>query len=156
MKVILLETVPSLGNIGQIVNVKPGFARNFLLPKSKAVLADNENVKQVQHRERILAKRIDKAKTEAEKAKTAIEAKTIEIVRKSAGEDKLFGSVTSIDIQKAIESLGFPVSRKGIMLANPIKKTGNYTIALKLDGNVEANLKIEVKAEPAEEEEGNA
>ena len=152
MKVVLTETIGTLGMVGDIVNVKPGYARNFLFPKKKAILADETSVKQVEHRQRVLKSKIEKAKAEAVKIKEGLDGQEFTIYRKSGGKEKLFGSVTSQDIETELRKNGFEVSRKGILLEQPIKKVGSFSIQIRLDQNTHANISLEVIAENPEPE----
>lgn len=152
MKVVLIETVGSLGNVGQVVNVKPGYARNFLFPQNKAVLADAQNLRQIEHQKKMLASKIEKAKSAAQKTKEYIESEKIIISKKAGENDKLFGSVTSIDVQKFLEEKGYVVSRKSILLDSPIKEVGEYDLDIKLDGDLMAKAHLVVEGISAEDE----
>ncbi len=150
MRVILLETDESLGAIGEVINVKPGYARNFLLPRGKAMLANERNLKHLNHGRRILEHKIKRIQEASEDLVKKVDGKKLKIVRKSSAEEKLFGSVTAMDVEQAIkQEFGVEVSRRGIGLAEPIKKIGKYPIVLKLDGGLEATVKLEVAAEEA-------
>lgn len=149
MKVILLETVGNLGITGDIVNVKPGYARNFLLPYSKAVIADTNNVRRVEHQQMILEHKFKKAKKSAEETKKLLESATLTISRKTADGEKIFGSVTPLDIENAAKEKGFVISRKAISLEAPIKKVGNYKISVKLEGNMAGQINLDVISEQA-------
>ena len=148
MKVILLESTNNVGMVGEVVNVKPGFARNFLFPKKKAVVANDRSMKAHLHQKKVLDHRVKKAKEEATKFQSQIHQKEINVVKKSSGAKKLFGSVTSLDVQGAITTqLGLTINRKSIVMEDIIKQIGSYVITLKLDGGLEALLTLHVKAE---------
>lgn len=148
MKVILLESTNNVGMVGEVVNVKPGFARNYLLPQNKAVVADEQSIKKFEHQRRMMESKIEKAKQAAEGMKGQIDGQEIVLTRKTAKANKLFGSVTTLDIQKAIATqLEVEVNRKGIALSEPIKQTGNYPINVKLDGGVQASVTVIVEAD---------
>jgi large subunit ribosomal protein L9 len=149
MKVVLLETVGNLGVAGSVVNVRLGYARNFLFPRKKAVVADSRNLKFVAHQKMMVEHKLKKAKATAEESRKTIENLTVTLARKSAGNEKLFGSVTTIDIENALKELSIVVSRKAIHLAEPIKKVGSYRIPVKLEGSIEATINLEVTAEKA-------
>jgi large subunit ribosomal protein L9 len=149
MKVILLETVGNLGLLGDVISVKPGYARNYLLPRKKAILADARSVKHVAHQKMVLDHKMKRAKKAAEETQKALEKQTITITRKAGENEKLFGSVTTMDIEKALGGIGIQVSRKGIHLDEPIRKVGTYQIPLKLDGGIDVKVTLEVAAETA-------
>ncbi|BAT72513.1 large subunit ribosomal protein L9 [Thermosulfidibacter takaii ABI70S6] len=147
MKVILKEDVEGLGNAGDIVNVKDGYARNYLIPRGLALRATVKNVKALEKQREMILQRINKERKRYE----AFAAKLAElkvVIKKKAGEEgKLFGSVTSRDIAEALESMGYEIDRKKIVLEEPIKSVGNYTVKVKLPYQVEADLAIEVVPE---------
>ncbi|MFH1262885.1 MAG: 50S ribosomal protein L9 [Pseudomonadota bacterium] len=149
MKVILLETVSNLGMTGDIVTVKPRYARNFLLPRKKAIAADARSVKHVEHQKLVLEHKMKRAKKAGEEIRKTLEAKPITIKRKAGENEKLFGAVTAIDIEKSLAGAGVIVSRKGISLSEPIKKLGTYEVPVKLDGGVDVKITVEVAAEQA-------
>ncbi len=153
MKVIMLESTNNVGMVGEIVNVKPGFARNYLIPLNKAVVADERNVKKLSHQNKVLEHKVKKAKEQATQLHSQINQKEIIITKKSAQGKKLFGSVTSLDIQQTIAAqLGFQLNRKSIILEEAIKTAGTYTVALKLDGGLDSAITLIVRAEEAKEE----
>jgi large subunit ribosomal protein L9 len=153
MKVIMLESTNNVGMVGEIVNVKPGFARNYLLPLNKAVVADERNIKKLTHQNKVLEHKVKKAKEAATALHSQINQKEVVITKKSAQGKKLFGSVTSLDLQQAISTqLGFQLNRKSIILDEAIKIAGTYTVALKLDGGLESAITLIVRAEEAKEE----
>ena len=142
MKVILTQDVKSIGSMGDVVDVKDGFARNFLFPKNLARLAVGSNLKIVEDikKKKILAAAKEKKAAEALKEKISAFSCTISV---EAGEDdKLFGSVTSQDISRAFELEGLTVEKRGIMLEEPIKKLGVYNISVKLHPEVTAEVKV--------------
>ena len=148
MKVVLLQTVGNLGITGDIVNVKQGYARNFLFPQDKAIVADMHNVKQISHQKKMLEHKLKKAKKSAEETKKLIEKETLVILRKTADADKLFGSVTTQDIEMAAKAKGFIISRRAIVLEAPIKKLGTYKVPVKLEGDFSVELNLDIQAEP--------
>ncbi len=147
MKVILKEDVEGLGNAGDIVNVKDGYARNYLIPRGLALRATVRNVKALEKQRQMVLQRINKERKRYE----AFAAKLAElkvVIKKRAGEEgKLFGSVTTRDIAEALEQMGYELDRKRIVLDEPIKALGNYTVKVKLPYQVEAELTIEVVPE---------
>ncbi len=148
MQMILLEAVENLGNIGDTVRVKPGYARNFLLPKGKAVPATKENLAEVEaHRvefERLEAEALEHVKARAEK----LEGMQITVTRKAGEEGKLFGSVGTADIAESLTEAGFEVERQEVRLpADTIRHVGEYPIVIHLHAEVEASVTLSVVAE---------
>jgi len=142
MKVILIEDVKNIGAMGDIVDVKDGYARNFLFPRNLARKAIDSNLKIVEdiRKKRLIAAAKEKKEAEAVKAKIASFSCTIPV---EAGEDdKLFGSVTSQDISRAFELEGLTVEKRKIILEEPIKKLGVYNISVKLHPEVIAEMKV--------------
>src|SRR5438034_374888 len=149
MEVILREHVDNLGKRGEIVKVADGYARNYLLPRKLALLANDGNRKQIEReREKFEAKEADEKKG-AESLAARMDNLGIEIARKVGENDVLFGSVTTSDIAAALAAKGFEVDRRKLHLAEPIKKLGEFDIPLKLQREVTATIKIKVVAEGA-------
>lgn len=147
MKVILKESVKNLGRMGDTVTVKPGYARNFLYPKGLAVEATDANLKLAQSLKKQLALREIKQKEEAKQAAERLSALTITIKAKAGEEGKLFGSVTTMDIEGALKAEGVEVDRKRIVLEEPIKKLGTYTVQIKIHPEVTASITVNVVPE---------
>ncbi|MDY0301292.1 MAG: 50S ribosomal protein L9 [Trichlorobacter sp.] len=146
MKVILQENIDNLGQIGDIVKVAPGYARNYLLPKGFAIAATEKNAKALEHAKRQLAykknKAIESAKNMAEKLSAVIVNLTV-----NAGEDgKLFGSVTNMDIADFLKNAGFEIDRKKIIMPEAIKQIGEHSVSLKVHPEVSATIKVVVAA----------
>jgi len=152
MKVILMENIPNLGNPGDMINVKDGYAVNFLIPKKLAMSAKDKNVKVIGHKKKILEHKIAKEKKTAEKSVSVIEALSCTITRKSGENEKLFGSVTSKDIEDYLRNEGIKIDKKDIDLKDPIKALGIYTVPVKIYQGVEAKLKVWVVPEDKKEE----
>lgn len=147
MEVILKESIFSLGKAGEIVKVADGYARNFLLPKSLAIIADKKNIKQLKReQERILAKAA-KLKEEHEALAHQIKKLKVVIPMRVGEEERLYGSVTSMDIADAIKSLGYEVDRRKIRLDEPIKTTGDFDVNIKLSPDVTASVHVQVVPE---------
>jgi len=144
MKVLLQADVESLGAAGQIVSVKPGYARNYLLPKKLAVVADEKNVRVFEHLKRQTEEKIRKIRKAAETLSEKLSQLTLQIPCKVGEEGKLFGSVTNMQISDALKKAGFDIDRKKIIIEQPMKVLGSYEVKVKLEGNVTANLKIEL------------
>lgn len=153
MKVILTERVKTLGNIGDIVNVSQGYARNYLIPNRFAVLADEANTKQLNHQQKVLAKKVAEEKNAASEIAKKVEGKTLEFVRRVAGSGKLFGTVSNAEISKELEKEGIEVEKRMIVVANPIKALGTFDIKAKLFDGVEAAFKVNVTLDPVQAEE---
>ncbi len=147
MQVILTQSVDTLGTAGDLVTVKPGYARNFLLPKKLAVVASTNNVKEFEHQKRTAAYAAAQAKTSAEGFAAALGNLTLTFARKVGDQDKLFGSVTSHDIERALAEQGHELSRRVIELAEPIKALGSAEVKVHVHKDVSVQLKIEVVAE---------
>jgi large subunit ribosomal protein L9 len=147
MQVILLENVPSLGKAGDQVKVSDGYGRNYLIPKKKAVLATEKSLKVIEHQKRQVQQRMEKAKKDAEKMSQQI-AKFSCTFAKTIGESgKLFGSITSMDIESYLKENGMEIDRKKISLEEPIKNLGMFTVPIKLHPEVTAHLKVWVVQE---------
>lgn len=142
MKVILIEDVPSLGKLGDMVKVAGGYGRNFLIPCGKAIKATTYNMKVLGHQTTQLKNKIDKIKRDAEKLAKRIEAVSCTVAKSAGEEEKIFGSVTSMDIADSLKVEGLEVDRKKILLDEPIKTLGIYTVPIKLHPEVTAQLKV--------------
>ncbi len=145
MKVVLIKELEGYGSFGDVISVKDGFARNYLIPRGLALPATEENLRHVNS---ILSQRARKLQREKEKAQELakrLSGLVLEIVRQVGERGKLFGSVTSQDIAQALREKGFDVDRKKVMLKNPIKEIGIYTITLKLHPEVSVDIKVDVK-----------
>jgi len=146
MKVILKENIETLGHIGDIVKVAPGYARNYLLPKGLAVEATEKNAKALEHVKRQMAYKKDKVTESAKILAAKLEELTIELLHQAGEGGKLFGSVTNMEIATFLKDKGFDIDRKKIVLADPIKQLGEYVIPVKVHPEVAANIKVVVKA----------
>lgn len=142
MKVILKETVENLGIAGAIVQVSDGFARNFLLPRKVAVPATPNRIRQFEHEQRVFDGKQAKFKKEAEATKAKLERVSCSISKKVGEQDKLFGSVTTMDIEKAFAAEGFTIDKKDILLTEPIKALGVYTVPVRVFEDIVANTKV--------------
>jgi large subunit ribosomal protein L9 len=146
MKVILNENIETLGHIGDIVKVAPGYARNYLLPKKLAVVATEKNAKALDHAKRQMAYKKNKALEASKILGGKLEALAIILTHKAGEEGKLFGSVTNMEIAAFLKANSFDIDRKIIILADAIKHTGEFTATVKLHPEVTATLKITVAA----------
>ena len=147
MKVILTQDITGLGSIGDLITVKDGFGRNYLVPQGKALQATSQNMKTLEHQKRQIREKIDKAKREAERLAARIESVSCTVAKAVGEEDKLFGSVTGMDIEASLKLEGVEIDRKKINLLEPIKSLGIYNIPIKLHPEVTAVLKLWVVKE---------
>jgi large subunit ribosomal protein L9 len=150
MEVILFETVPSLGTQGTVVSVAPGYFRNFLSPRGFAVEATPANKSRLQDKVKRLERLAMEEKQAAQSDADKMEAVTLTFQLKAGEEDKLFGSVTSMNIAEALEKKGFTVDRHRITLPEAIKRLGEFTVEVKLHHDVVAKVKVVVEKEPEE------
>ncbi|MBI1921646.1 MAG: 50S ribosomal protein L9 [Geobacter sp.] len=146
MKVILKENIETLGQIGDVVKVAPGYARNYLLPKGLAIAATEKNAKAMEHAKRHLDYKRNKALEQAKQFAAKLEALALTISHQAGEEGKLFGSVTNMEIAEKLLAQGVELDRKKIVLAEPIKQVGEYTATVKVHPEVTATIKITVTA----------
>ncbi len=147
MQLILLENVPSLGKAGDLVKVSDGYGRNYLIPQKKAVLATEKSLKVIEHQKRQVQQRMEKTKKDAEKMAQQIEKLSCTFTKAVGEGGKVFGSVTSMDIENYLKENGMEVDRKKISLEEPIKNLGMFTVPIKLHPEVVAHLKVWVVQE---------
>lgn len=147
MEVILREDVPALGMVGDVVKVKPGFARNYLLPRGLAVVADRRNIGVLEHQKRLAADKRERDRRQAEGAAQKLSSLRLTINARAGEEGKLFGSVTNLDIERALSDQGFTVERRRIRLDEPIKAVGEYVVAVHLGAGVDAHVTVVVQSE---------
>jgi large subunit ribosomal protein L9 len=150
MKVILTNKVKSLGSVGDIVNVSQGYARNYLIPQSFAMLADESNTKQMGDYQKMLAKKVDAEKVEAQEIAKKVSTLSVNIIKKVGGNGNLFGTVTNSEISKKLEELGVSIERRQITIESPIKVLGSYDIPVKLFKGVETTIKVVVEVDPSQ------
>ncbi len=144
MKVILQETVEGLGHVGDLLDVSDGFARNYLLPRRKALEASSRNVKALEHVKRVSAEKARKEKLQIEGVAKKISAVSLTVTAQVGKDDKMFGSVTVKDIVEGLAEHGFEVDRRRIQLAQPIKELGTFTVPVKLHRDVTASVSVMV------------
>ncbi|HET7816745.1 MAG TPA: 50S ribosomal protein L9 [Sphingomicrobium sp.] len=150
MEVILLERVEKLGGIGDVVNVKNGFARNYLLPNKKALRANESNRKLFDaNRARIEAENAEK-RSEAEKAAKGVDGKSVQLIRQASNTGQLYGSVSARDIVEALEAEGAKVTKSQVVLDRPIKAIGVHDIKVALHPEVAVTVKVNVARSPEE------
>ena len=142
MQVILYQDVPNLGRAGEIVNVKEGYGRNYLVPRKLAVAANPANIKELEHQKRIVSAKQTKLKKHAEGIAAKMKELSLTIAREAGEEEKLFGAVTSKDIVAALRNEGFVVDRHDLELEAPIKQIGIYDIPVRLHAEVTGIVKV--------------
>ena len=147
MKIILREDVPNLGSVGDVVEVRAGYGHNFLIPNNKAVLATAGNVRQIEHEKRVALAGQAKKKAGASEIAKRLAAAEITIHRKVGEQEKLFGSVTAIDIAEQLEPMKLGIDRRQIHLDEPIKTIGTFEIPIRLHSEVTQTIKVNVVAE---------
>ena len=147
MEVILLEDVPHLGNMGDVVAVKPGYGRNFLIPSGLATLASRGKKKELEHQLRIMAEKRESLRAAAQEVGDAINDFSVTITRRAGDDGRLFGSVSNRDIHDALAEAGHEVERRRIVLGEPIKALGIYKVPVKLHADVDANVLVWVAAQ---------
>jgi len=148
IQVILSEDVHALGDAGDVVTVKPGFARNFLIPQGKALLATAERVNEVEHKKRVINEKLAKELTDLNAVKAKLDGTLLEIAAQSGEEGKLFGSVTAQNLADLLAEKGLEVDRRKIQLSEAIKTLGEHTVAIRLRSDVIAEFKVTVTAAP--------
>lgn len=152
MEIILLENIDDLGTVGETVRVKPGFARNYLLPRKLACLATEKNKNYYHALIEAGKRKLAKAKASAEELRDQMSAITLTFERKSQDEEsRLFGSVTNADVAEALANKGFEVDKKKITLSEPVKKLGEYKAFVRLHPEVVAKVTVAVNPEDQEE-----
>ena len=142
MQVILRDDMDNLGKSGEVVNVKEGYARNYLLPRGHAIKATDGDIKRVEHEKRVIASRTAKLAKEAQAEADKLSSVSVQIARAVGEEDKLYGSVTSRDIAEALAEKGVKVDSKKIHLDEPLKTLGMSEVQVKLGRGVNATIKV--------------
>jgi large subunit ribosomal protein L9 len=144
IQVVLQQDVDKVGTSGELVKVRPGFARNYLLPRQLAVPATTAQINRLNHEKAVAIAKNEKTKKESREVAAKINALDIKIARPVGEDDKLFGSVTAKEIHAAVEAKGIVFDRKKMVLADPIKALGKFEIPVKLMSDVTATIKVEV------------
>lgn len=147
MEVILKEDILNLGKMGEVVRVRDGYARNYLLPRGLVLIADKKTLKTFEHQKRVVESQKDRVVKQAQILADKLTQISLTMPVKAGEEGKLFGSVTNIDIEKALKAKGFDVDRRKIQLAQPIKVLGDYEVPVRFTSDVTANVKVSVVAE---------
>lgn len=146
MQVILREDVPNLGRPGDVVKVRSGYARNFLLPRSLAVEANPKNLRAFEHEKALAMRRREARRDEALRLKERLEELSIELTARAGEGGKLFGSITNQDVERSLAGHGIVIDRRRIVIHEPIKQLGDFVIPIRVDSEVEASLKLRVAA----------
>jgi large subunit ribosomal protein L9 len=149
MKIILQESYMNLGEAGEVINVKPGYARNFLIPQKIAISANPANLRLVEDKKKELEAKKDREREKSKKLHETLTGLKVTVKKKVGDDGKLFGSVTSKDIEKELQALGAAVDRRMIVLGQQIKLAGEYQILVKLVGGLKANVPLIVVPDAA-------
>lgn len=149
VQVILSEDVHALGDAGDIVSVKPGFARNYLIPQGKAMIATAERVNEVEHQKRVINEKLAKELSDLNAVKTKLHGMKLETMAQAGEGGKLFGSVTAANLAELVAEQGLEIDRRKIQLAEPIKTVGEHTVNVRLRSDVMADFKVTVLAASA-------
>jgi len=149
--ILLREDIDTVGGRGEIVKVKAGYARNFLLPQGMATLATKGNVKQIEQERTALLKKASVERATAEAQRDQMESLALTFERKAGEQGTLFGSVTTMDIAEALQAKGYEIDRRKIVLKDAIKETGEYTATVKLHREVTLSVPVTVTAEGSEQ-----
>jgi large subunit ribosomal protein L9 len=144
IQVVLKDDIETLGKSGELVRVRPGYARNYLIPRGLAALATRGNIAQVEHEKKVAVARAAKARGDAEAVSKQLSSITLEIAVQAGEGDKLFGSVGTKDIAEALEKKGQKIDRKKIVLADNIKTLGEHEVQIKLGYEVSATIKVNI------------
>ena len=147
MEVILKEDILNLGKMGEVVRVRDGYARNYLLPQGLVLTANKKNLKGFEHQKRVIAEQRERVLKQARTLGETLAAVSLRIPVKVGEEGKLFGSVTNIDIEKALRENGFDLERRKIHLAEPIKSVGEFEVPVRLAADVTVTVKVSVVSE---------
>ena len=147
MEVILKEDIATLGKIGEVVRVRDGYARNYLLPRGMVLMANKKNLKTFEHQKKIVADQKQKVTRHAQVVGDQLAGVSLVIPMKVGEEGKLFGSVTTIQIEKALKAKGLNVDRRKIHLEAPIKSVGEYEVPIRLSADLTVSMKVSVVPE---------
>jgi large subunit ribosomal protein L9 len=148
VQVILRDDVPNLGKIGEVVRVKPGYARNFLFPRGLAIEASPKNLRVLEHHRRVIAAKADREHKSAEATASRIGGLKLVVQARAGEEGRLFGSITTMDIERLLAEKGFHIERRRIGLEQPIKQLGTFPISIQVGREVRATVELTVEAEP--------
>ncbi len=147
MEVILREDVVNLGAMGEVVKVKPGYARNYLLPRGLAVEANRRSLVELEHQRKLVEAKRSRERKAAMGIADRVEGLVLEVRARAGEEERLYGSVTNIDIERLLVARGFAIDRRKIDLEDPIKRLGTYRITVGIAHDVKATITVRVLAE---------
>ncbi|PMP97237.1 MAG: 50S ribosomal protein L9 [Thermodesulfobacterium geofontis] len=147
MEVILIKDVPKLGRAGDIVKVKDGYARNYLIPKGLAILANQKTIKALENQRKIILAKVERERKKLESLAEKLEGTILTVYRKTIEEDRIFGSVSSVDIVNMLKEKGIEIEKNQVVLNEPIKKLGIFEVPIKLSSDKIVNIKVEVLEE---------
>lgn len=147
MEIILKEDVPNVGHTGDVVKVKPGFARNYLFPRGLAVIADRRSIGEIEHQKRILAEKRERERRASQSVAEGLNQLRLTVKARAGEGGKLFGSVTNLDVEKGLADKGFTVDRRRIRLDEPIKTLGEHRVLVRLAAGVDATIAVIVEAD---------
>jgi large subunit ribosomal protein L9 len=147
MKVILQKDIPSLGDAGDVKTVADGYARNFLLPKKLVILYNESSKKAIDHQKHLIKVKKDKRRKESEKVAEAFKGIEVKLTAKVGDEDKLFGSITALDIARKLKEAGYDIDKRRIHIDEPIKSLGEHKVTVKLEEGLSSPLKVVVEKE---------
>ncbi|MDF2954072.1 MAG: Ribosomal protein L9 [Thermodesulfobacterium sp.] len=147
MEVILRKDIPKLGKAGDIVKVKDGYARNYLIPKGLAILANQKTLKALENQRKIILAKAERERKKLESLAEKLEGITLTVYRKIIEEDRIFGSVSSVDIVNMLKEQGIEIEKSQVQLDEPIKKLGIFEVPIKLSSDKTINIKVEVLEE---------
>jgi len=147
LEVILREDVPNLGSIGEVVRVRPGYARNYLYPRGLAVEASRKNVHELEHHKRIIAVKAERELNAAQGVASKLDGVSVTVRARAGDEGRLFGSVTNLDVERLLAAKGFQVERRRILLEEPLKQLGTFPVAIQVGRGIRATIHVVVEAE---------
>jgi len=147
VKVILREAVQGLGEAGDLVGVKVGYARNYLLPQGKALLATESNVRELEHHKRVVAEKAARDLKDLEALRDRLQALALEVTARVGEEGKLFGSVTTVHIAELLAEKGYEIDRRKIHLSEPLREVGEHVVPIRLKRDLTAEVALKISAE---------
>ena len=148
VEVILRDDVPHLGKIGDVVRVKPGYARNFLFPRGLAIEASGKNLRVLEHQKRVIGAKAERERKSADAVAKRLEGMKLSVKARAGEEGRLFGSVTNLDVERLLAEKGFQIDRRRIALDEPIKQLGTFPITVQVGRTVRATVQLTVEPEP--------
>jgi large subunit ribosomal protein L9 len=147
VKLILRENVPGLGDAGDLVGVKVGFARNYLLPEGKALLATESKVRELEHHKRVVSEKAARDLSDLKALRDRLQSVALEVTARVGEEGKLFGSVTTAHIAELLAEKGYTVDRRKIQLSEPLREIGDHVVPIRLQSDLTAEVALKISAE---------